>query len=477
MLSRVFYYIAGIDREILSKCPATDKLWAAHLGFSLILAFIVVFGISFHATGYVISEMPMRVLVSGIVALTVFMFDRAIYQSDWFSQGLLVVGNREQGIDRRRALRVFVRLTISIALAFILSVFLELAVFSDTISGKIRQDYLASNKKSFEEITAFAGRLDSEIEAQQKKLNDLEAAYAREMNGEITLDSNARTQYERLETEKRENNKKIEDLREQVSHWEKQSFLLQQDMNAEELGLTVRNYNSGQPRKGPRYEWARREKELVDQQMTAKKREISDIESKSRQILESQQSLINAAALQKEQNRISASQMRKELQTRIQDEKNGLSGLQASRNTKLEAFTSSTINSPSFQKLKDDPLARMTAYQELKSDPKDGSTIILFSVMTKLFVIFLEIVPVLAKIFFSPPSVYAAKIRSLIEQETELAYLNKQQDIYQHKTEGLKRERDLDEERARLDEAQRKRERAAIIEREVVKDFRSAAAE
>ena len=47
----------------------------------------------------------------------------------------------------------------------------------------------------------------------------------------------------------------------------------------------------------------------------------------------------------------------------------------------------------------------MTAYQELKNDPKDGATITLFSWMTKFLVIFLEIVPVVAKMFFSPPSV------------------------------------------------------------------------
>ena len=49
----------------------------------------MVLGISFHATGYMIADPWMRGAVSLVIALTVFMFDRALYQSDWFYQGFL----------------------------------------------------------------------------------------------------------------------------------------------------------------------------------------------------------------------------------------------------------------------------------------------------------------------------------------------------------------------------------------------------
>src|SRR5262245_26313261 len=89
MLRRVLYLIAGVDRATLETCPATDKVWAAQLGFSLFLSFVVVFGIALHATGYMIVDPWMRAAVSLVIALTVFMFDRALYQSDWFYQGFL----------------------------------------------------------------------------------------------------------------------------------------------------------------------------------------------------------------------------------------------------------------------------------------------------------------------------------------------------------------------------------------------------
>ena len=91
-----------------------------------------------------------------------------------------------------------------------------------------------------------------------------------------------------------------------------------------------------------------------------------------------------------------------------------LAALEAARLAKVAEFRSQALAASDFQKLKDDPLSRMTAYQELKSDPKDGATITLFSWMTKFLVIFLEIVPVVAKLFFSPPSVYAARIQATV---------------------------------------------------------------
>jgi hypothetical protein len=87
MILRTLCHIAGVDRETLLTCPMTDRLWVVHLGFSLFLSFAVVFAITFHATGYVIADVWLRSIVALVVALTVFLFDRALYQSDWFSQG------------------------------------------------------------------------------------------------------------------------------------------------------------------------------------------------------------------------------------------------------------------------------------------------------------------------------------------------------------------------------------------------------
>src|SRR5262245_54390609 len=131
MIQRVACHIAGVDRETLSSCPATDKLWVAHLAFSLTLSFIVVLAITFHATGYVIANVWMRLAAAAVVATTVFLFDRALYQSDWFFQRLPVGWTSDEHratpwLTLRRFLRIGGRLMISFGLAWVIAVFLEL---------------------------------------------------------------------------------------------------------------------------------------------------------------------------------------------------------------------------------------------------------------------------------------------------------------------------------------------------------------
>jgi Domain of unknown function (DUF4407) len=189
MIQRLLWHIAGVDRATLATCPVTDKVWAAHLGFSLVLSFTVVLGISFHATGYVIADPWVRLLAATVVALTVFMFDRALYQSDWFCQGILQRGFGPAGPDDRpdrwrplrRFFRITIRLRISFALAWIIAVFLELAIFSDTISEKVKRDHLASNQPIFQKIEGYEAQLDREIEQRRQQLVAAEALYRREL--------------------------------------------------------------------------------------------------------------------------------------------------------------------------------------------------------------------------------------------------------------------------------------------------------
>src|SRR5262245_49647996 len=129
MMQRFLYGVAGVDRETLATCPASDRLWATQLGFSLCLSFVVVFGVSFHATGYMIENAWLRAAVALVIALTVFMFDRALYQSDWFYQGVLwspekspekKEGSAPAGRSPRSMLRIAARLAMSFGLAWVI---------------------------------------------------------------------------------------------------------------------------------------------------------------------------------------------------------------------------------------------------------------------------------------------------------------------------------------------------------------------
>ena len=187
MFQRALVAIAGVDRDTLKTCPATDKLWAAHLGFALCLSFVVVLGISFHATGYMIADPWVRGAVSLVIALTVFMFDRALYQSDWFYQGFLWSPGRgaqddaSGGRSARRFLRIAIRLSMSFGLAWVIAVFLELAIFSDTISDKLKRDHVTVNQPVYQKVEQYEAQQAAEIEQRRSNLAALEALLRNEL--------------------------------------------------------------------------------------------------------------------------------------------------------------------------------------------------------------------------------------------------------------------------------------------------------
>jgi hypothetical protein len=430
MIQRLLWHIAGVDRATLATCPVTDKVWAAHLGFSLVLSFTVVLGISFHATGYVIADPWVRLLAATVVALTVFMFDRALYQSDWFCQGILQRGFGPAGPDDRpdrwrplrRFFRITIRLTISFALAWIIALFLELAIFDDTIGEKIKSDHLVANKPVFDKIESYEAQLTREIEERRRNLAQLEELYRRELAVTLPPDPApvSRSDYERqmkiLDGQEQELRRELRQIEAKISAYA-------EEMNAEQLGQKVSPTNTGRAGAGPRYQFAKQQKEVFEQQRASRESELSQLNAR-REDLSAQQRRLEAEALARRNQDLGSVQSRRaDLQSRVDAARTELRALEESRLAKIEEFRRKTLGAAEFQKQKDDPLSRMTAYQRLKNDPTDGATITLFSWMTKLLVIFLEVVPVVAKMFFSPPSVYAARIQAEVEKQRRRAQL------------------------------------------------------
>ena len=440
MFQRALVAIAGVDRDTLKTCPATDKLWAAHLGFALALSFIVVLGISFHATGYMIADPWMRGAVSLVIALTVFMFDRALYQSDWFYQGFLWQsapnGDASGGRSPRRLLRIAIRLAMSFGLAWVIAVFLELAIFSDTIGDKIKRDHVTANQPVFQKIEQYQAELSSEIEQRRKNLAALETLYRDELAAPAVSETPEPAQLGDFEQQIKALDAQENELRAELRQVQEQVKTYAADMNAEQLGQRLNASNSGRAGVGPRYQFAKQQKEVYEAQAAARESEIAQLRAKREDLRNTQTRIAADAAARRDQARAAVQGKRDALRSQVERAREDLNALEASRLTRVEDFRQKTLAASDFQKLKDDPLSRMTAYQELKSDPKDGETITLFSWMTKFLIIFLEIVPVVAKLFFSPPSVYAARVQAQVERERR----------------RIERERDLEEDQSQVEE-------------------------
>lgn len=418
MIRRALYQIAGVDRATIETCPATDRLWAAQLGLSLSLSFIVVLGVAFHATGYIVPNLIGRSLAAFVIALTVFMFDRALYQSDWFYQGFLWRSRPSAGdessvpLPPRRFLRIAVRLAMSFGLAWVVAVFLELAIFSDSITDKLKRDHVTVNQPVYQKISQFEAQLNSEIEQKRSTLASLEALLRTDLNAALVSEPSESTAAE-FERQIRSLDAQEVELRAGLRQIQDAIKTYAGDMNAEELGQRLNPTNSGRVGTGPRYQFAKRQREVYEEQRLAREKEIAQLQAKREDLRNTQARMTADDAARREQ----IQRRRDNLQAQVDLARSDLNRAEAARLGSIDDFRTKALAASDFQKQRDDPLARMTAYQELKRDPNDGQTITLLSWMTKFLVIFLEIVPIVAKLFFSPPSVYAAKIQAEVERE------------------------------------------------------------
>ncbi|MBB5048103.1 putative nucleic acid-binding Zn-ribbon protein [Rhodopseudomonas rhenobacensis] len=422
MIRTALNFIAGVDRKTLETCPATDKMWAAHLGFSLCLSFVVVLGISFHATGYMIADVWTRLLAALVIALTVLMFDRALCQSDWFYQGTLwTKGDGAEAESRQstwRFGRIAIRLAMSFGLAWVIAMFLELAIFSGTIDDKIERDRVAANQPIYQKIEQFNQQLGGEIDRRQAAIVAMEGLLHNALNEVPAADAAAQGRSSDIEQQIKALAARESELRAEQREIQQTVQRYAADMNAEELGQKLTPTNSGRPGAGPRYEFAKRQKELYQGQIAARDGEIAQLHAKTDELRAAQITVAADSLAARNVERAALEGKRSALQAQIDAARAELKQLEAERVANVEQFRRKALAESYFQEKKDkvDPLTRMAAYQELKNDPKDGGTMALFSWMTRFFIIFLEIVPVVAKIFFSPPSVYAAKIQDEVER-------------------------------------------------------------
>jgi uncharacterized protein YlxW (UPF0749 family) len=369
--SRVLCLIAGVDYETLLKCPRTDRLWAAHLGFSLILSFLVVSAITYNATSYVVASPAMRVAVSVIVALTVFMFDRALYQADWFLQPSL----EHSEWNAARALRIALRLGISLCLSFALAMFLELAIFADTITEKLQEDFRRANAALFQKAKDFETSLEEQLVGSKEALAQAEDSLMAIERGELPATV------------------RLNEMQETLLRVTQQISLFEEDKNAELFGQKTRSGQTGIAGRGPAYQFAEAQIQGLGSRVDQLENSIADLRGEE-------------------------TRARNSAEGRVKDLRAEVADLVAARPGSAASFRQDVVEgSPEFQKQRNDPLARMEAYAELKRDPERGTAIVLFSWLVLLFVSFLEVVPVAAKMLFCPPSVYGSIIKAQTQRE------------------------------------------------------------
>ena len=253
--------IAGIDDEVMRGCPGVDHLWATQLGISLIIAFCFVSSLSYYSLSYFLHSEPAKVSISILIASVVTLFDRALFQSDWFYMGLVQQirealrtqpRNDKYRIVIRYVLRILFRLTISLLIAYTLSLFVEIAVFGGAITEKIDAKFKADNAIYYQHLQDAGREIDTKIAAIESRIGVAEALIdSRDQRIQGIMSDDDRRIYDHDWGAIKIDQGKIRMIESQISENEKSIRRWNDDIQAEINGVKLRPENTGKTGCGP----------------------------------------------------------------------------------------------------------------------------------------------------------------------------------------------------------------------------------
>jgi hypothetical protein len=188
------------------------------------------------------------------VAAVLVMFDRALFQFDWFTITLL---HEVQDLHRRRVSRLqgflamarpfwrlALRLMISLAIAYTLSVFAELAAFDSAIRERLTAENYTENTAYRDKLALFDKGLDQQQAALTQRIARLEDQIDAVKKGGAHAQQD---DYDLLRQSAAEVRTRIAALEGTIAANEKRMGGLEQDIYSERYGLKDKPYRTGKP--------------------------------------------------------------------------------------------------------------------------------------------------------------------------------------------------------------------------------------
>lgn len=511
--------VAAVDENLLDECPESDKIWANHIGYALSLTFVVLFGVVFYSMTYIdgaqilfdpqsssvkFESHPFSyvdylkyALIAFIIALVIFLFDRAFYQSDWFLHAPYgeesTIWEKSKNIFSK-FFRITVRLVISLSLAYALSIFLELKFYESELLSAMQKKHLNENKEHYDALTKYADTLDAEEEELKKEeiklleqiqnINSGVFSWAKDkvVNG---FKSEKKEYAEKIKSNilvlEKELEQKIANLKLDRTPIEEQMKRLLSEYN--EMGLLyqaevggVKEIKIGDKmikatgiqKEGKIAKMYKKRKEQLKKGIDIEEKKLYEVNSMIKTIRQKhdqqiqtlekdmiqQIDSINKAEKEYKQKveenfQANAESIKERLKNTLQRVQKRLEDLLLNKEQYVKKYYQEVMQSPEFIPFRDGMMSRFIAFKELSKDPVYGDEISFFSWIVKGFLIFLEVIPVISKMLFGPPTVYATKLQMRAKRVTENFLENKGATInnLQEEIEIEKKKRELIEAR------------------------------
>jgi len=486
--------IAAVDESLLENCPQADRNWANHIGYALALTFIVVFGLVFYSLltidgAKVVYDVQTNAIkmdssshemwnylvfagVAGVIALIIFLFDRAFYQSDWFSHhpyGQKMSMWKKIKTFFSKISRMSVRIGISLILAYALSTFAELKFYESELLTSMQKQHLEENKDIYTRLKADIQSLEDEIPEKKqeemkllKKLQNIEngvVSIADEPVMQRLEASIAKIDVEQEKTLQRvskEYHKDIDQIQEILNPLDVELKKLTEEYNEEETyyhaevngikEITVAGKvikASGRASEGKRAKMHKASMKQIQ-------REIAKVESQRDLLLERMQKREKeynqsktkiekrfkekVAKLESQKRdyykqmvqtlRSSANDMKIKYGMQLKRVQDRLNELMLHKDEMIQKMYQKMMQSPEFISFRDGPMSRIMALKRLENDPQYGEDVALVSWVVRGFIIFLEAIPILSKMWFGPQTLYATLLQMRLKRMTQEAIDN-----------------------------------------------------
>lgn len=418
-MRKFFCRMAGVDPVALEDCPGTDRIWAAQVGFSLILNFVVVFGLTYYSVGYFIAELYVRIFVALVVAGVLMTFDRALFQFDWFTVALL---HEARDFERHPAsplqrilafgrpfVRLSLRLAISLAIAYTLSVFVELAAFDEAIRERMVAANHADNEPYRQKVAAFGKGLEERLAERQAAVRRLEDEITSLQRGFVSHAE--QDEYDALRRNAADARARIVAIERTLADNEKRITELKEDIYAERYGLKDKPHRTGRPGCDPP-SLCHSLVVTVKEMREANEKLLKDIDSLRAGAVEFDGKAGDLVRRRNAADSDLVASKRNELEVMRAE----AIAFEARRRALVADYRAELRQDGTYRPLRDDPIIRLGILDELRRDPVRGPAFTEMSYLIRAFIAFLELAPVLAKIFFAPPTVYSARVRAAVVQ-------------------------------------------------------------
>lgn len=418
---KVAHFLTLSDTEELEELSSYDhNLIYASLARQL-LSFLFSFSVFMYGTTMFLPFIY-ALIVSLLVAGTLFTIDQAIIGSEWSLQFDFFNKPWVNYLANTVLLpiRLLPRIAFSVSIALFIATIAEISIQHKAIDEVLQKETVDLNKEYFRRLKSKENILNADIESQKKLIDslslkvsnkrDLLSKYNDDMSpvDEKSIDESVKIEASNLDNRRTRLSRNSEEIKKNNAELLRAENLF--DFWEQEKALELTPERGA--RKGVRWNKANRKTIDFGQEIGKIKANIKKLNSYHSSYYDQVQSAIKKTNKAKFYKKSIGNDSLKDLESKLDEENKKYIIRTDLMKKEMNLYQTSLKNDGIYFEMKNGPLGRYIALNKLYNDPNYGEAAKEFSYGLKLVIILIELSPVIVMVFFSPYSFYAQRMRA-----------------------------------------------------------------